>query len=494
MMKKGVKSCLIVVLAMSGLCVAGVVVMFFANICPPQGPWPMPPWCGANSQDAVGFPPLTVPTFSLPIVAPTPMVLLLDDAIVVPTDVEAIDYPDMFNNPAITSAQVVDPYCTLEQEQVAYPAEYLGGNGFPQINGAPLPTDIKRMVGIKDVWIPEPNLNDCPYSEPYEKMRQALDGTLLRVQALGADEITFTNYIAFVDFEIPELQPPAKAATGADDLRYIARQADEMGLGMTLYLNLAPGSEKVSWEIPSEEWLAILINNWEPFVLDQARIAEETGIDALMINHFDYQPGVKGFEDIYQIEMLDLLAKTREIYSGRILFMIEPVWGADLGKLDELLRSVDGFIYTPITMALRNRSDKSVSVSNLKASYLDNLNSISGDFGRFDQPFLLRILIQSETDFLENGWNEDMFCLPKDGDPCYQKNLDVNFSLQAVAYEALLEAIAQTAGNNTMVIDGLDANGYWFTDVILPFNSQPQFAQTIRNKPAEAVVFQWFKR
>ena len=278
MMKKGVKSCLIVVLAMSGLCVAGVVVMFFMNICPPQGPWPMPPWCGANSQDAVDLPPLTIPTVSLPIFARIPVVLMLDNAIVVPTDVEAIDYPDMFNNPTITSAQVVDPYCALEQEQVAYPADYLGSNGFPQINGAPLPTDIIRMVGIKDVWIPEPNNNNCPYSVPYEKMRQALDGTLLRAHALGADEITFTNYIAFVDFETAELQPPAEAATGADDLRYIASQADVMGLGMTLYLNLRPrNSEKVSWEIPSGEWLAILINNWEPFVLDQARIAEETG-------------------------------------------------------------------------------------------------------------------------------------------------------------------------------------------------------------------------
>ena len=195
-----------------------------------------------------------------------------------------------------------------------------------------------------------------------------------------------------------------------------------------------------------------------------------------MINHFDYQPGIKGFEDVYQIEMLELLAKTREIYSGRILFMIEPVWGANLNKLDALLNSVDGFIYTPITMALKNRSDKTVSVSNLKNSYRDNLNSISTDFGKFKQPFLLRVLIQSEEGFLENGWNEDMFCLPRDGDPCYQKNLPVSFSLQAVAYEALLEAVAQTAGNKSMVIDGLDANGYWFTDVILPLDLQPQFA------------------
>jgi hypothetical protein len=44
-MKKGLKSCLTVFLALAGLCVAGVAVMFFANLCPPQGPWPLPPWC-----------------------------------------------------------------------------------------------------------------------------------------------------------------------------------------------------------------------------------------------------------------------------------------------------------------------------------------------------------------------------------------------------------------------------------------------------------------
>lgn len=44
-MKKGMKSCLIVVLVLGGLCIIGVAVIFVSNLCPPQGPWPMPPWC-----------------------------------------------------------------------------------------------------------------------------------------------------------------------------------------------------------------------------------------------------------------------------------------------------------------------------------------------------------------------------------------------------------------------------------------------------------------
>jgi hypothetical protein len=57
-MKKGLKSCLSVVLAVVGLFIAGVAVMFFANLCPPQGPWPMPPWCEGSG-------------FSLPFMAPS---------------------------------------------------------------------------------------------------------------------------------------------------------------------------------------------------------------------------------------------------------------------------------------------------------------------------------------------------------------------------------------------------------------------------------------
>ncbi|MHC1782262.1 MAG: hypothetical protein AB9891_05780 [Anaerolineaceae bacterium] len=188
---------------------------------------------------------------------------------------------------------------------MAYPAEYLGVYEFPPVTGAPLPETVTRSIGIKDVWIAEPNLNDCPYLVPYEEMRQSLDSTLERVKALGAEEITFTNYIAFENFEKPVLQSPDRAAISDADLRYFAGQAEKMGLGMTLYLNLAPGNVKVEYEIQGDPWLAELINQWEPFAVSQAKLAEETGIDAVMINHFDYQPGIQGYEDVYQTEMLE---------------------------------------------------------------------------------------------------------------------------------------------------------------------------------------------
>ncbi len=506
MMKKGFLTCLGIILVIMAILVAGVAIMFFANICPPQGPWPMPPWCGEDSRTfsipVPPIPPQEIPSVEeiseipvLPEIALTEAPeLVIEEAVVIPAEIDKIPYPDFYNNPPVIKAVVSDPYCALTREEVAYPAEYLGAYEFPPVDGAPLPVTVRRGVGIKDVWIAEPNLNNCPFLIPYEKMRQSLDSTLERVKALGGEEITFSNYIHFVDFEKPLLQPSSRSAISETDLRYIAGKADEMGLGMTLYLNLAPGDVTVSWEIPGEEWLAGLIDQWEVFVVDQARLAEETGIDALMINHFDYQPAIGGFEGVYQREMLELLGKVRAVYSGRVLLLIEPTIGADLNKLAGLLDAVDGFIFTPYTNILETSADKTVSVDNLKKLYFENIKGIGREFAGFEKPFLLRVLIQSEEEFLVRGWNEDMFCIEREGDPCYQKNLTVDFSLQAVAMEAMLEAVSEVQRGGHMKVENIDIYGYWFTDVILPDFSQPQMAHSIRNKPAESVVYEWFKR
>ncbi len=489
------KSCLIILLVMILLPVLLVSIMFFAKICPPNGPWPMPPWCEKGTASTFNLPENLPQLSDLPMVAEDSVKEIeLENAIVVPIDVSAISYPDFYNMPTISKVTVSDPYCAIVQEQVAYPAEYLGNYDFPAVNGAPLPVEITRSIGIKDVWISEPNLNDCNHTIPYAPMRESLDRTLERVKALGAEEITFSNYISFKSFSEPLLNTPTQAAISESDMRYFASHADEMGLGMTLYLNLAPGSVKVIYEIQGEEWLRSLHDQWELFVLDQAKIAEETGIDAMMINHFDYQPGVQGFETVYQEELLETLTKMREIYSGRILLLIEPVWGADLSQLDDLLQRVDGFIYTPITSILQNAEDKSVNVDNLRNLYERNLSGIADSFNKYNKPFLIRVLIQSEKDFLEKGWNEDMFCIARGEDPCYQKNLTVDFSLQAVAIEAMMEAIANSNKNGLITINNLDIYGYWYTDVILPDFSQPQMAHSIRNKPAESIVYQWYKR
>lgn len=49
-MKKTLKSCITVILSVFIFIVLVIVVMFLAKICPPTGPWPMPPWCSNESN------------------------------------------------------------------------------------------------------------------------------------------------------------------------------------------------------------------------------------------------------------------------------------------------------------------------------------------------------------------------------------------------------------------------------------------------------------
>ncbi|MHC1782261.1 MAG: hypothetical protein AB9891_05775 [Anaerolineaceae bacterium] len=114
-MKKGLLSCMVVIFVIFGLLTAGVAVMFFAKICPPQGPWPMPPWCGEGSQSfSIPVPPAELPTIpdiseirEIPQIALTEAPeLVIEKAVVISTRVDEIPYPDFYNNPTFSKAVV----------------------------------------------------------------------------------------------------------------------------------------------------------------------------------------------------------------------------------------------------------------------------------------------------------------------------------------------------------------------------------------------------
>ncbi len=464
------KTFLISIVSIVGLFVAATAAIFVFQWCPPQGPWPNPPWCVIEKE------------------------IEFKDVIIVPTDINKINYPQFYQQAQPTSAALKNPYCLIEADTVAYPTLYLGEYSFPQIEGAPLPAEIKRVVGIKDAWnINDPNLNKCPYS-PFisnDFIFDSYEKTLKRVKALGTEQIAVTNFILFSNFQSAELENN-KPAIKAETLIRIIKTAKTQGLDVILYLNLAGGNEKVSPEIPNSEWLAKLIDNYEPFLMSQAKIAQEAGAKGLMLNHGDYQFNIKGYEEIYQQKMLALIKKVRSIYSGELILFIDALNYADHSKISEVLSSVDVYLYPISTNILKYAKNKTVSVYNLKQLYLEDLKKIEA-YRKYNKPFYLQILIQSEKNFLIDGWNEDMFCIQRENDQCYQLKLKPDFSVQAIAYEATMEAIKEMH-DKKLKIAAVVPYGYWFTDVILPKNSQPQMGHSIRNKPAESIVKEWFRK
>ncbi len=358
---------------------------------PMKGPWPTPPWCIEQGNSVIKI---------------SQESLNLSNSIIVPTDLTKIEYPKFYESYISKDAIVTNPYCAIESETVAYPKSYLGNLSLPKINGAPLSSDIDRAVGIKDIWVlDDPNINNCPDKK---KMFEAYQETLKRVRAINAQQIHITNYISFLDFKNATLDYNNIAIPDAE-LRNIIGTAKKENLDVVLYLNVAPDNQKVS-DIPNSLWLSNFIDNYEPFLLNQAMIAQETGIKGIMMNHFDYQPSIKGYEEVYQEKMLALLEKVRKVYSGKVILLMDPLDGADLSKLDTFLNEVDAYLFTPRTDVLKDSSDKSVTLGNLKNLYSEELKEKGQLFNKYNKPFYLRILIQSEKNFLVNGWNEDCCC------------------------------------------------------------------------------------
>ena len=108
--------------------------------------------------------------------------------------------------------------------------------------------------------------------------------------------------------------------------------------------------------------------------------------------------------------------------------------------------------------------------------------------------------MQSRADALSvPGYLEETGCVTSFGSlnashlskDCIELNTTVDFSLQAIVYEAILEGINSLNPKSNMIF----APGeYWETDSLVPQSAFPNIAASPRNKPAEGILKMWFKR
>ena len=104
--------------------------------------------------------------------------------------------------------------------------------------------------------------------------------------------------------------------------------------------------------------------------------------------------------------------------------------------------------------------------------------------------------LEAEHPFVDDGAG----CTPDGSGNCLQNDVTIDFSVQAIYYEAVLEFLAK---QTYLSVYSIDPKFYWYTDTILPVPCNnlkavcgffPNFSSSIRNKPAEAIFYHWFKR
>ena len=107
--------------------------------------------------------------------------------------------------------------------------------------------------------------------------------------------------------------------------------------------------------------------------------------------------------------------------------------------------------------------------------------------------FMFRLFAQSHRNYYLDGWVEDGFCVPNPSDCPHstQAGLAVDFSVQAIGHEALLEALT---AQSKFPVAAVDTTAWFYTDVILGESAWPITSQSDRDKPAEVIDYLWFKK
>jgi hypothetical protein len=146
--------------------------------------------------------------------------------------------------------------------------------------------------------------------------------------------------------------------------------------------------------------------------------------------------------------------------------------------------TVEIVVYSDDSAPMSAQAAQSLSVSSLKPVYkllLANIANDLSDLGPSQKPVVMVGYIESNLTSLVTGTIDDFGCCA---------SIPTDFSVQAIAYEALLESMSESGLNFLSFF----SRGYWQTDVILPKDTFPNIGRTVRNKPAESIIYQWFQK
>ena len=410
-----------------------------------------------------------------------------DGMMTVPSDFTKIPYPEFYQRIPSFSYTVPDPYCAISTAVVAYPASYLGAFPLPAIQGGPLPAAVSRGAGVKDYWhygLTNPSTNAGCSGD----MHVAFANTLQRLQKLGVDHVDIYQgaYLVDVNAAVLDFDLTRRIEISDAELAWIVAQAKAAGLEVHEYMLIA--GEDVNHVLlptpPTSSWASAYLDAYTRFIINRAAVAQSDGIQALQLDwgvyFFDWTP----FRDLFIAKMTEAAKQVRGVYSGKILYGATAPW---ISNDVDLMNNIDWFIGDIFGIQFSAADNANITVPQLKQKYLDLITGLGNALGAAKRPVVWRLFAQSHRDYLLNGWVEDGFCVSN----CAQNAVRTDFSVQAIAYEAMLEAVSTQTQFTTA---GVTAVASWYVDVMLPAQSFPNISQSWRNKPAESILYRWFAR
>lgn len=467
---------------------------------------------GCGGEDSAPPPVSSAPS---PTPSPSPSPTLPATPLFSVSTLTPVTYPNGYTVPTTNPLDFNTDPCRLDLDVVTYPQSWLRGRTLPQATGAPLDPAIGRGVLIKDIMLDDnpafvlsgsPDApNGCNNGAGALKIE--LDKTAKRLAGLGAGYVKITqwNWItensdgSFRIVDSDEKFGPLAAPLSNENLRSFVESAHRVGLKVVVWNQIqAFGTSDGAYVPPPpnntenyQKWFAA----FAPFMERRARFYESIGVDVWDLG-CDFcvfntnQEKSESQKSLFYNNYLQIARNVKSIFKGQSYIAANDWFGYGSEFID-LVNFLEGGIFSNKQWSLAE-SDSLTS-----QSYKETLQSNVFQLLPLGKPLFLSIGIQSRRNALtEPGYLEETGCtaavnsMPIDDNNCIQKQTETDFALQAIVIQGQLEYIKSLNVKNITVF----ASDYFVTDNLYPQQAYPNIGYTIRNKPAEGVVREWFRK
>ena len=410
------------------LLIFGFFIAF--QLCPPAGPWPIPPWCKGG---------IDVPNFD-----------------------SGLHYED---------------YVYID---LPYIQENFETTDRPFIMGVGMQDNWGKIIGTL------PNGNYIT-----EDNRLYVDSSMERLSSINSELVMITDF-SIIDEELnifPQLYGGA-AMIEQEELNDIATSAKANGLKTMLITNIYEHEQlarhQINCENITEDKIDGLFSEWSEQMIYEAEKAATAGFDYIVINPRDI-----GFffcdYDSYAVQYWPEIAKdVRERFPGKI-----GVWGPSYYFTDNQFNTEElDFIILDddITWILGEAGEDVNDISSKWTEWFEkyrNARVAAGD----DMEYFALILMPSYNGAMQGGWVE-IYDASTIYDPERMKGLEKDYREQAIVYEGFFRAVHES---KNPPVDGVISYGYWWTDNMYPgsYFARNDITHTIRGKDAEHVYAKW---
>ena len=414
-------------------------IMFFFNVCPPKGPWPMPPWCSATFSRNVFN--LKVDTKPL-------------------TQVKAVNMFDTWGR-------------NYNFKMVENTRNNIGSS-----------FDRVKELGAEEIYV-------------HDFHRAVFEGesSAISMQYQIEDEI-FLNDFRDESISQEDLNKLANSAHARGLLLGIKHNMHFMEMSKYLLSGLKGEIQKdvekdyKEYQKPhTEEWVRDYFKKWQARMVEKGKMYELAGVDIMSVSPTFIDTSFVGNEKIANGLWKDLISEVRKVFTGKIHVELS-MW--DLVDIKNNYKNLSNFDYYKnadiVDMRFfyfpeEYRTVDVPTVQNMKVSF----NKFFDDIEKFIEKNNIKLSITFSPFSYKNAINNEIFEFND------VNNKDViskekDWQHQADAYQAMFEDLVPKKN-----IERITVGGFSWDDAMDP-EVKPRISVngSPRNKIAEEVIKQWF--